>query len=61
MNNDKEDWITIGIISRLPVSKAVELRKYLRENGYLVYSKITAGRLVLKEETLPSGGVDVTN
>ena len=53
----EDEWITIGIVCKLPIEEIPEIKRYLDNKGMIIYSKISAGKLILKEDTLPSGGV----
>ena len=52
----ESNWITVGFVCKIPIERIPELEKYLDNMGRIIFSKLSAGKLILKEETLPSGG-----
>ena len=51
-----EEWITIGFVCKMPIEDIPEIRKYLANKGIIVFSRISAGRLFLREAS-PIGEV----
>ena len=56
MKDKNEDWVNIGMVVKLPINKIPEVKDYLNDIGLVVYTKISGGKLILKE-TMPSGMV----
>lgn len=52
----EDELITIGFVCKMPIEKIPEIKRYLANKGIVVFSKISAGKIILKE-TSPSGGV----
>ena len=56
----EDDWVTIGIVCRLPIMEIPKIKKLIDDKGKVVYSRISGKKIYLvleDEETSPSGGV----
>ena len=52
----EDEWITIGFVCKMPIENIPVIKRYLASKGIIVFSRISAGRIILRE-TSPSGGV----
>lgn len=56
MEKDLGDtWVSFGVVMRLPLKETTHIEEYLRAKGVYVYDKVSLGKLILKEQSPPSG------